>query len=82
VNQGPRLEGMDLDEDLCELLWADMNLGTGAMADVVNEPATITELFERWSARNASSASRGLSSTNRISMPDGVVIIRPFLKAG
>ena len=65
---GPRLEGMDLDEDLCGLLWADMNLGTGAMADVVDEPATITELFERWSARNASALTLHLVHLHRTAL--------------
>jgi len=51
---GPRLQAMDLDEDLCELLWAEMNLNAGAMADAVADDATAAELFERWSARNAS----------------------------
>lgn len=50
---GPRLENIDLDEDLCDLLWAEMNLGTGALADDAQGDATVTELFERWSARNA-----------------------------
>jgi len=50
---GPQLEAINLDHDLCELLWAEMNLGTGTLADEANTPATTTELFERWSARNA-----------------------------
>ena len=39
---GPRLEGIDLDEDLTELLWAEMNLGNGALADKANADAEAT----------------------------------------
>lgn len=65
---GPRLEGMDLDEDLCQLLWAEMNLGTGAMADDVASSATVTELFERWSARNASALTLHLVHLHRTAL--------------
>jgi hypothetical protein len=65
---GPRVEGMDLDEDLCQLLWAEMNLGTGALADAVDEAATATELFERWSARNASALTLHLVHLHRTAL--------------
>jgi len=65
---GPRLEDMDLDVDLCHLLWAEMNLGTGAMADTLEEPATTTELFERWSARNASALTLHLVHLHRTAL--------------
>lgn len=65
---GPRLEGMDLDEDLCQLLWAEMNLTTGALADQSTEPATATELFERWSARNASALTLHLVHLHRTAL--------------
>ncbi len=65
---GPRLEGMDLDEDLCALLWAEMNLSTGALADEVDEAATATELFERWSARNAASLTLHLVHLHRTAL--------------
>jgi hypothetical protein len=65
---GPRLEGMDLDEDLCELLWAEMNLGTGALANEVTQAAAATELFECWSARNASSLTLHLMHLHRTAL--------------
>ena len=65
---GPRLEHLDLDQDLCELLWAEMNLGTGALADAVDETATATELFERWSARNAASLTLHLVHLHRTAL--------------
>jgi hypothetical protein len=65
---GPRLEMMDLDEDLCELLWAEMNLGTGTLADKADEPATATQLFERWSARNASALTLHLVHLHRTAL--------------
>jgi hypothetical protein len=65
---GPRLEGMDLDVDLCTLLWAEMNLGTGSLADKAEEPATATQLFERWSARNASALTLHLVHLHRTAL--------------
>lgn len=65
---GPRLEGLDLDEDLCELLWAEMNLGSGALADKAEANAELTTLFERWSARNASALALHLSSLHRTAL--------------
>lgn len=65
---GPRVENMDLDEDLCELLWAEMNLGAGSLADEVKEEATVTELFERWSVRSASSLTLHLVHLHRTAL--------------
>jgi hypothetical protein len=62
---GPRLENIDLDEDLCELLWAEMNLGAGALADKADQAATAAQLFERWSARNASALTLHLVHLHR-----------------
>lgn len=65
---GPRLEAMDLDEDLCELLWAEMNLGAGTLADQTSDTATVTQLFERWSARNASALTLHLLHLHRTAL--------------
>ncbi len=65
---GPRLESMDLDEDLCDLLWAEMNLGTGTLADKAEETATSTQLFERWVARNASALTLHLVHLHRTAL--------------
>ena len=65
---GPRLEGIDLDEDLCELLWAEMNLGSGALADKATADAELTTLFERWSNRNASAITLHLARWHRIAL--------------
>jgi hypothetical protein len=65
---GPRLENMDLDEDLCELLWAEMNLGAGTLADKAQDSATTTQLFERWSARNASALTLHLVHLHRTAL--------------
>lgn len=65
---GPRLENMDLDEDLCDLLWAEMNLGAGTLADTVQDDATTTQLFERWSARNASALTLHLVHLHRTAL--------------
>lgn len=65
---GPRLENMDLDEDLCELLWAEMNLGAGTLADKADNSATATQLFEHWSARNASALTLHLVHLHRTAL--------------
>lgn len=65
---GPRLENMSLDEDLCELLWAEMNLSAGTLADTVSDSATATQLFERWSARNASALTLHLVHLHRTAL--------------
>ena len=65
---GPRLEVMDLDEDLCELLWAEMNLGSGPLADNAEEAPALTTLFERWSNRNASALALHLASLHRTAL--------------
>jgi len=65
---GPRLEAMNLDDDLCDLLWAEMNLGAGTLADQTDDAATVTELFERWSARNASALTLHLVHLHRTAL--------------
>ncbi|MDP3616429.1 MAG: hypothetical protein Q8R49_01190, partial [Rhodoferax sp.] len=65
---GPRLEGMDLDEDLCELLWAEMNLSSGTLADKADADMELTTLFERWSACNASALTVHLASLHRTAL--------------
>jgi hypothetical protein len=65
---GPRLQAMDLDEDLCGLLWAEMNLSAGTLADQAADTATVTQLFERWSARNASSLTLHLVHLHRTAL--------------
>ena len=65
---GPRVEGIDLDEDLCGLLWAEMNLASGALADKANADAELTTLFERWSTRNASAITLHLTSLHRTAL--------------
>lgn len=65
---GPHVEGIDLDEDLCELLWAEMNLCSGALADKANADAALTTLFERWSNRNASAITLHLASLHRTAL--------------
>lgn len=65
---GPRVQGLELDEDLCELLWAEMNLGSGALADKADADAELTVLFERWSTRNASAITLHLASLHRTAL--------------
>lgn len=67
---GPELQGIDLDEDLCELLWAEMNLSSGALADKADADATATTLFERWSTLNASAITLHLASLHRNAMKE------------
>lgn len=65
---GPQVEGISLDEDLCELLWAEMNLGTGTLADNADFEPELTALFERWSNRNASALALHLTSLHRTAL--------------
>jgi len=65
---GPRLDGIDLDEDLCELLWAEMNLSSGTLADKADADIELTTLFERWSACNASALTVHLASLHRTAL--------------
>lgn len=65
---GPNTHSVDLDEHLCELLWAEINLCSGALADKASDDASITALFERWNTRNASALALHLSSLRRNAM--------------
>lgn len=65
---GPQAQRVDLDEDLCELLWAEMNLCAGSLADTVNADAPATALFERWNGRNASALTLHIHSLQRTAM--------------
>lgn len=67
---GPRQQGIDLDVDLCELLWAEMNLTSGALADQADADAELTTLFERWSTQNAGAITLHLASLYRNAMKE------------
>ena len=56
---------VDLDEDLCGLLWAEMNLCSGNLANVLQQQQSSVALFESWSARNASALVLHISSLQR-----------------
>ncbi|MDP2369197.1 CRISPR-associated endonuclease Cas1 [Rhodoferax sp.] len=62
--------GTSLDEDLCQLLWAEMNLTSGTLADKAEADAAITTLFERWSSVNASALTLHLASLHRMAMKE------------
>jgi len=65
---GPDAQAVELDQDLCDLLWADMNLRTGTLADDIASGATATELFERWNAHNAGALAQHLIHLQRTSL--------------
>jgi len=65
---GPRVEGIDLDDDLCQLLWAEMNLTSGALAEGASDDATLTALFERWSTLNAAALTLHLAHLHRTAL--------------
>lgn len=65
---GPQAQRMDLDEDLCELLWAEMNLCAGSLIERVSAEQPTTALFERWNARNASALLLHIHSLQRTAM--------------
>lgn len=66
VCYGPESQAIELDEDLCELLWGEMNLGCGAIAAPAHDQATTTVLFERWQQRNAAALLVHIRSLNRL----------------
>lgn len=65
---GPDAQPIDLDQDLCELLWAEMNLGTGCLADAVQAGEASASVFERWNAMNGSVLMLHLASLCRTAM--------------
>lgn len=65
---GPEAESVDLDHDLCELLWADMNLCAGSLADATQADEPVTALFERWNAGNGGALMLHITSLYRTAM--------------
>lgn len=65
---GAQAQAIDLDEDLCELLWAEMNLCCGTLTDAAQGDREIITLFERWTARNGAALVLHLSSLYRTAM--------------
>jgi hypothetical protein len=61
-------QAVDLDADLCELLWAEMNLCTGDLADTTSTGKETIALFERWIARNGAALLLHLNSLYRTAM--------------
>lgn len=59
---------IDLEHDLCQLLWAEMNLCTGSLADTAQGDKDIIALFERWTARHGVALALHLSSLYRTAM--------------
>lgn len=56
---------VNLDEDLCGLLWAEMNLCSGNLANMLQQQQSSVALFESWSARNASALVLHINSLQR-----------------
>lgn len=66
VQFGPSGEPVLLAHDITWLLWAEMNLCCGALADQTEAAPEITLLFERWQARNASALLLHLAHLHRM----------------
>lgn len=64
-------EPVDLDADLCQLLWAEMNLCTGTLADTTTTDKETIALFERWIARNGAALVLHLHSLHRTALKAG-----------
>jgi len=65
---GPDAQPIHLDQDLCELLWAEMNLGMGSLADAAQAAEASASVFERWNAINGSVLMLHLASLCRTAM--------------
>ena len=66
VHFGPAAQPVWLAQDLAWLLWAEMNLCCGPLADQTDGEREITQLFERWQARNASALLLHLVGLHRL----------------
>ena len=66
VQLGPNGDPVLLAHDLTWLLWAEMNLCCGPLADQTRGEPEITLLFERWQARNASALLLHLINLHRV----------------
>ena len=66
VQIGPGGEPVQLAQDLTYLLWAEMNLCCGALADQTGDGPETVLLFERWQARNLSALLLHLLSLQRL----------------
>ena len=65
---GPNAETVDLENDLCHLLWAEMNLCTGTLANTAQRDKELIALSERWTARNGAAMTLHLGSLYRTAM--------------
>lgn len=66
VQFGPGGEPVLLAANLTLLLWAEMNLCCGSLADHAEPGPALVQLFERWQARNASALLLHLHSLQRL----------------
>lgn len=64
----PEAKPIALDQLLCDLLWAEMNLCTGTLADSETAQDTATTLFERWMARHGGALTLHITSLCRTAM--------------
>ena len=65
---GPDVQPIDLDHDLCKLLWAEMNLCAGSLGDSANADEPATTLFERWNTSNGGALTLHIASLYRTAM--------------
>ncbi len=59
---------IDLDEDLCLLAWAHMNLCAGNLADTGEGERPLAELFERWAGCNGATVLGHLHALERLAL--------------
>ena len=57
---------VDLDADLCNLVWAEMNLRTGNLSDAGKGDQTLVELFEHWMNRNGAALQEHLHALEKL----------------
>jgi hypothetical protein len=57
---------VDLQQDLNQLVWAELNMSTGTLAENAQDPAAHTTLFERWTAQQPGIAAAHLHALQRI----------------
>lgn len=64
----PDAQPIHLDHDLCTLLWAEMNLCAGSLADTAQADEPTTALFERWNALSGAAVILHIHSLLRTAM--------------
>jgi len=65
---GPQAQAIELDQDLVELLWGEMNLYAGNLMENLQQQPDLVALAERWIGANAATCTQHLYSLQRCAL--------------